>query len=129
MPILRAFLLNLSCHMAPEYYFPVGGTASFNNLLQLSLHQKYKNLWPFGYLLFLVFYFKKFLSAPFHHITFVKTGGGGVSFLYLVKRKVVKKFYMMWGDINKFCPLKNILCPPAVYIMTAALPRCHLNLL
>ena len=78
MPILRAFLLNLSCHMAPEYYFPVGGTASFNNLLQLSLHQKYKNLWPFGYLLFLVFYFKKFISAPFHHITFVKTGGGGV---------------------------------------------------
>ena len=40
------FLLNLSYHMAPVCNFPVGGTASFNNLLQvlqLSLHQRYKD--------------------------------------------------------------------------------------
>ena len=45
------FLLNLSCHIAPVCNLPVRGTASFNNLLQvlqLSLHQKYKNLWAFG---------------------------------------------------------------------------------
>ena len=44
------FVLNLSCHIAPVCNFSVRGTASFNNLLQvlqLSLHQKYKNLWTF----------------------------------------------------------------------------------
>ena len=59
-----AFLLNLSCHMAPVCNFPVRSTTSFNNLLQvlqLSLHQKSKNLWTLCYLFF--FFNIKFL----HH--------------------------------------------------------------
>ena len=63
----RFFLLNLSCHMTPVCNFPVRSTTSFNNLLevsQLSLHQKSKNLWTFGYLFFFFFFI---LNIKFLH--------------------------------------------------------------
>ena len=88
--------------MAPVCNFPIDGTASFNNLLQvlrLSLHQKYQTLWTFGYLLFLVS-ISNINSAPFHHITYIllsssKLSGGGGGLVIFPFRGIVTQWFMM----------------------------------
>ena len=90
--------------LAPVCNFPVGGTASFNNLLQvlqLSLHQKYKKYLSGGRVV--IFSFGQEGSCQKYCMMWVVGGGGG-------------------GILNYFGPLKHILCPPPCNINNECSP-------